>query len=176
MGSPGRCHGVHLYGRSRLRELVESDHFRSPVSLIEGTAVAPVILCDQMFALAPNLLKPFSNVAGDTREAAFNYNLSKTRKIVENAFGRLKARFRFIMKRLEYTLSNAKEAIKTSCILHNTCVALNDNIEPQWENEVHRFDTPYGLPSHNTNICSRGRQEIRAPLTENFFKQAQQTS
>ncbi|CAN8011069.1 unnamed protein product [Ixodes pacificus] len=97
LGTPGRCHDANVYGRSQLRTLVDSVQFQSPTVAIEGTAIAPIILCDQAFPLTTNLLKPFASATSETREAVFNYNLSKTRRIVENAFGRLKARFRIIL-------------------------------------------------------------------------------
>ncbi|XP_064465442.1 uncharacterized protein LOC135376958 [Ornithodoros turicata] len=129
LGSPGRCHDAHVYGRSRLCALVDGEYFRSHVTTIEETPVAPVILCDQAFPLTTNLLKPFPNPPKETPQAVFNYNLSRTRRVVENAFGRLKARFRFVMKRMECRLPTAKRAIRAACILHNVCEALKDNVE-----------------------------------------------
>lgn len=75
VGSPGTYHDAHVDGRSRLREMVESDTFQSPVSLIEDITVAPVTFSDLAFFLTSNVTKPFSNAATKTREAAFNYNL-----------------------------------------------------------------------------------------------------
>lgn len=114
-------------------------HFGLPVAVIEGVEVQPIILCDQAFPLSTNLLKPFPNALPRTRETSFNYNLSRRRRIVENAFGRLKERFRFVMKRMECTLTNAKLAIMASCILHNVCEDLRDTAE-QWEQEASAFD------------------------------------
>lgn len=48
---------------------------------------------------------------------ALNYSLSKATRIVENASGRLKARFRFIMKGMECKLETSVLAIKACCIL-----------------------------------------------------------
>lgn len=123
IGSPGRCHDAHVYGRSKLCKAVQSAHFKSPTATIEGAVVGPLILCDQAFPLTENLVKPYPNAGSGTSEAAFNYNLSKTRRVVENAFGRLKARFRYIMKRMECKLPNARRAIRASCTLHNICEA-----------------------------------------------------
>ncbi|KAL1442756.1 hypothetical protein MTO96_046256 [Rhipicephalus appendiculatus] len=104
VGSPGKCHDAHVYGRSRLKRVAESDQFKSPVSGIEGTPVAPIILCDQVFLLTSHLLKPYANAPSGSKQEVFNYNLSKSRRIVENAFGRVKARFTFIIKRMECKL------------------------------------------------------------------------
>ncbi|KAH7979413.1 hypothetical protein HPB49_009366 [Dermacentor silvarum] len=85
--------------------------FSSPMARIEGTNVPPIILWDQAFPLSPNRQKPFPNAQPGSSEGVFNYNLSKTRRIVENGLGRLKARFRFVMKRMKCKLKKAKLAI-----------------------------------------------------------------
>ncbi|XP_064461857.1 uncharacterized protein LOC135372063, partial [Ornithodoros turicata] len=172
LGSPGRCQDAHVYGRSRLCALVNGDHFRSPVTIIEETSVAPIILCDQAFPLTANLMKPFANASKDTPEAAFNYNLSKTRRIVENTFGRLKARFRFIMKRMECRIPTAKRAIRAACTLNNICEALKDSVEQQWLQEAQIVDGQYGQPSHNTDVCSSRGDQVRGALTKYFWKNA----
>ncbi|XP_077497472.1 uncharacterized protein LOC144108065 [Amblyomma americanum] len=170
VGSPGRCHDAFVYGRSQLSKHIKSDYFQSPVSVIEGVAVAAVVLCDQAFPLTSNLLKPFANALSCSKEAQFNYILSKTRRIVENAFGRLKARFRFVMKRMECKLPTAMRAIKAACVLHNICEALNDPIEQQWVQEVHEFDSLYAQPVHNTTEASSHGNEVRAALATYFSK------
>lgn len=51
----------------------------------------------------------------------YNYHLSKARQIVENAFGRMKARFRYCMKRLECKLDTAEAVMRACCVLNNIC-------------------------------------------------------
>ncbi|CAN7948745.1 unnamed protein product, partial [Ixodes pacificus] len=176
LGTPGRCHDSNVYGRSQLRTLVDSAQFQSPTVAIEGTAIAPIILCDQAFPLTTNLLKPFASATSETREAVFNYNLSKTRRIVENAFGRLKARFRFIMKRMECQLPNAKRAIRAACILHNICEEFRDKVEQQWEHEARELDDLCAQPSHNTDVFNGRGQGVRNALADYFWKHKQRTS
>ncbi|XP_064487325.1 uncharacterized protein LOC135399499 [Ornithodoros turicata] len=173
VGSPGRCHDAHVYGRSRLRSLVDGDHFQSPVVTIEGTFIPPIILCDQAFPLTSNLLKPFANAPKGTPQASFNYNLSKTRRIVENAFGRVKARFRHVMKRMECNTTLAKRSIRTACTLHNICETLSDTVEVQWEQDAHALDMVYAQPSRGTDVCHGGGQAVRNALAAYFWKKYQ---
>ncbi|CAN7976681.1 unnamed protein product [Ixodes persulcatus] len=74
-----------------------------PMVTVNGTTVPPLILCDQAFPLTSNMLKPYprKDVKKDSPQEGFNRQLSSARRVVENAFGRVKARFRFIMKRME---------------------------------------------------------------------------
>lgn len=161
--------------RSKFSERVESNGFQRPLALIEGAHVPPIILCDQAFPLMLNLMKPFANATSGTREAVFNYNLSRTRRVVENAFGRLKARFRFVMKRMECKLPNAKRAIKAACILHNICEDLGDHVEQQWEQEARAIDT-LCQPIHNTGVCGGRGPEVSAALADYFWKRAHRAS
>ncbi|XP_077550672.1 uncharacterized protein LOC144163868 [Haemaphysalis longicornis] len=121
IGSPGRCHDAYVYGRRKLRNFVGSEAFRGPTAEIEEMVVPPIILCDQAFPLSENMQKPYASASPGTPEAAFNYSLSKTRRIVENAFGRLKERFRFTVKRMESDLDTSVLAIKACCVLNNIC-------------------------------------------------------
>ncbi|XP_049273736.1 uncharacterized protein LOC125759317 [Rhipicephalus sanguineus] len=174
--SPGRCHDAGVYAASGLRKVVESAHFKSPQAMIEGTRVAPIILCDQAFPLTGNLMKPFANPQDGTPERVFNYNLSRTRRIVENAFGRLKARFRFVAKRMDCHLPNSKRAIRAACVLHNICENFRDCVEQPWEQEAQQLATLYVQPSHNTQAGTDEGEKTRAAFTEYFSKQVARSS
>lgn len=95
-------------------------------------------------------MKPFSNPQDRKRDQVFNYNLSRTRRIVKNAFGKLKAHFHFVAKRVECHLPNTKHAIKAACILHNICGDFRDCVGLPWEQEAQQLATPYVQPFHNT--------------------------
>lgn len=80
---------------------------KAPSTMISRTAVRPMILCDQAFPLISCLVNPFSHRANFTEDMeSLDYQLSKVRRAVENTFGRLKARFRFIIKWMECNLCN----------------------------------------------------------------------
>ncbi|XP_052131642.1 putative nuclease HARBI1 [Frankliniella occidentalis] len=56
-----------------------------------------VILGDGAFPLHPHMLKPFpQSQQYKPEEIVFNYRLSRARRVVENAFGILSARFRIL--------------------------------------------------------------------------------
>ena len=60
---------------------------------IGNVEISPLILGDSAYSLENWLMKPYSdsgNLSPD--EARFNLALSRSRVVVENAFGRLKAR------------------------------------------------------------------------------------
>ena len=60
---------------------------------IEGVQVPIVLLEDPAYPLMTGLMKPFSHNGRLTdSQTRFNYRLSKSRMVVENAFDRLKLR------------------------------------------------------------------------------------
>ena len=79
-----------------------------PTVTINETGMLPVVLCDQ--ALTANMLKPCprKGVKADSPQEGFNKLLSSAHRVVEKAFGRVKARFHLIMKLMECDLDNAR--------------------------------------------------------------------
>ena len=67
-------------------------------------------------------IKPFSdNGKLSADQLMFNYCLSRARSVVENAFGRLKGRWRYLIKRNDMDLVNVINAIAACTVLHNMC-------------------------------------------------------
>ena len=87
---------------------------------ISNVELSPLILGDSAYSLENWLMKPYSdrgNLSPD--EARFNLALSRSRVVVENAFGRLKGRFQCIAKRLDTTLEHTVNIVTTCCIQHD---------------------------------------------------------
>ena len=60
---------------------------------IQDKNISLFLIGDSAYPLKTFLMKPFAfNTALTNQQKVFNYNLSKARIVVENAFGRLKAR------------------------------------------------------------------------------------
>lgn len=140
-GSPGRNHDAGVFEESRLSKILGSELFEREAKTIEGVLVGPLLLADQAFPLQKNLMKPYPHfgVAGSDAQA-FNFHLSSARRVVENAFGRLKARFRILLKGLECNIVNVKKVIRCCCILHNICEELNDRCDTNWLDALHAED------------------------------------
>ena len=63
------------------------------------------IVGDEAFPLQRNLMWPFAGRAGglSQKQKVFNYRLSRARRIVENTFGILAARWRVFQRPIEVT-------------------------------------------------------------------------
>ncbi|KAH7980034.1 hypothetical protein HPB49_012793 [Dermacentor silvarum] len=89
--------------------------------------------------------------------------------IVENAIGRLKARFRFIFKKdMECDIGNARLVIRACCALNNVCEDLGDTVLQHWLVEVHNNDGGRHQPNHCTDAEEGTGCDVRAALFKHF--------
>lgn len=94
----------------------------SPIPLFENGEPQPhVIVGDEAFPLKTYLLRPYSrhHLGRDEAKKIFNYRLSRARRIVENAFGILAARWRVFRKPLEVQPQTVDKVVLAACCLHN---------------------------------------------------------
>lgn len=130
-------------------------------------AVPFALVADDAFAAGPNIMKPYSakNVNGVQR--IFNYRLSRARRIIENTFGILSARFRVLRQPIQLHETKTRQVKCACCALHNFLLARNTKsyFHPTL---VDRFDDDGNL------IQGEWRQEN---VSNGFFNlQAQRTS
>lgn len=78
-----------------------------------------VIVADDAFALRINVMKPFPGRSLNAAQRIYNYRLSRARRVVENAFGILSARFRVLLKAINLDANKAKRITLACCALHN---------------------------------------------------------
>ena len=130
-GWPGSIHDARVLRLSGVfREIENGTILTRPVTVINRTNVRPLILGDPAYPLRPWLMTPFP--AGGVLTAAqqrFNYRLSKARVIIERAFGKLKSRWRCLLKQLEESTDRVPQTIITCCILHNICIHMDDQLD-----------------------------------------------
>jgi hypothetical protein len=86
---------------------------------VKGRKLPYVFIGDEAFSLRNNFLKPY-NVKQLTRERkVFNYRLSCARRIIENVFGILVARFGIFKTHINIQLDNIKDVVMAICAPHN---------------------------------------------------------
>ena len=145
-----------IFEQSRLKiEHQSNPLFKSNCRIINGVEVPVLLIGDSAFRISDILLKPYPYKADQpNQERVFNYHLSKCKRVVENAFGQLKARFRRIGRGLEVNIDNATPIIQTCCILHNICNNQNDHFKNAWLKEFKKNATRI-QPQTRTTIDER---------------------
>lgn len=91
-----------------------------PKPLPMRTLPVPYLLvADDAFALTTNLIKPFSARNMNAIQRVFNYRLSRARRVVENAFGIMSARFRVMRSPIKLEPVKTRQITLACCVLHN---------------------------------------------------------
>ena len=78
-----------------------------------------VFIGDEAFSLREDFMKPFSQKKLTKERCAYNYYLCRARRVVENAFGILVARFRIFNTAIALNPENIDNVVMCCCVLHN---------------------------------------------------------
>lgn len=173
VGSPGKCNDGYIFGNSSLGKLISNGGLNEYKKNINGTEIATYLLADSAFPLSKHLIKPYpDNVNLPTDKAHFNLCLSGARRIVENAFGRLKARFRVVSKRMEVEMGNVNNIIIACCILNNMCEDLTDTFKGCWMVELlaESATNEREQPDDENLFFTDDGDEVREFLREYFWQ------
>lgn len=123
VGAKGKENDSTVFSRSGFGKAL--NHGRLPIPLPKAlpysdTEVPHVFVGDEAFLLKENFMRTFPRYGGLSYEQkVFNYRLSRARRIVENAFGILTARFRILRGRLQASVTTVDEIVKAVCVLNN---------------------------------------------------------
>ena len=84
-----------------------------------------VLVADDAFAMRPNVKKPYGQRGLTMLQRVYNYGLSRARRIIENVFGIMSARFRVLRKPIHLDAEKTKKVTLACCVLHNYLMATN---------------------------------------------------
>ncbi|XP_036322549.1 uncharacterized protein LOC118736605 [Rhagoletis pomonella] len=98
-------------------------------------------------------MKPYPFYVSQSRQQKhFNYALFKSRRVVENAFGHLKARSRRIGNGIDNSFKNASAIIWSCCVLHNFLNENNDAINENWMQALQTAEANRTYPQHIASL------------------------
>ncbi|KAK4872953.1 hypothetical protein RN001_014982 [Aquatica leii] len=155
IGLPGRMHDARVFRNSDIyRKLTNQENPLLPEAIH--------LLGDSAYPLMTNLMTPFRDNGHLTaRESRYNTKLSSARSVIEQAFGRLKAKFRRLKDLDVCTAEMGTQVIAAACVLHNLTIELEVDDE-EYENDPQIIEEEDGVLNPQQN-----RQE--AELKRNYI-------
>ena len=179
VGARGREGDSGVFERSKFGKLFFAHKLGlpSPVFIEKlGEFLPYVFVGDDAFPINEHLMKPFElEIASRPEEMIFNYRLSRARRVVENAFGILSARFRILRKSMIASETLAENVILATVALHNLHLMREDSIPPK-----QRVYLPPGFADvcKSNGVVKLGRWRKKVPHLRNtiFTELAHQES
>ena len=167
VGWPGKVHDARVFSNSKIyRQSVEGNLFpTSKAKVINGVKVPLCIIADAAYPLLSWVMKPFldnGNLSAD--KSHFNYRLSRARMVVENAFGRLKGRWRCLLKQNEAGIERINSVVATCCVLHNMCEIFNEEFDSDLLTKSEATPSSSQGETNNTNNNASSSENIRKAL------------
>lgn len=109
------------------------------------------------------LMKSFA-ASTDPEEISFNTYLNTARVRVENAFGRLKSRWRILYYKMELDYMLAPKVILTCCILHNIVESNKDFFNINWLKEKQNCENKQPTKCPDPTIPTATAENMRNVL------------
>ena len=127
LGHHGSQSDGGIFKTSSLGKICDSPNIPEDTSIGNSEPIPFFLIRDDAFALTCHMMKsyPYRTAIGD--EKVFNYRLSRARRIIENAFGVMSARFRILLRTMELNVSHAISVPRACIALHNFLLSANDN-------------------------------------------------
>lgn len=119
--------------------------------IINGVKIPYLIIGDPAYELQPWLMKDYPGRGLDADKHFFNQSLNSARVYVEMAFGRLKGRFRMLLKRSDIYYTFMPEVVAACCALHNLIEDSKEHFPSNWLpslDDLNLFPQPAPRTSH----------------------------
>ncbi|EFA13153.1 Putative nuclease HARBI1-like Protein [Tribolium castaneum] len=139
------------------------------------------VVADEAFPLKKFIMRPYPGRQLTHKKRIFNYRLSRARRVIENAFGILTARWRILKHNINAHPKNVDVMVQAIVVLHNFCKTHSSNAQycpPGYtdvgdqDNGGWRIDlNNEPLPSVgrlSANIASRQNYDIRDAMADYF--------
>ena len=171
IGWPGRVHDARVFVNSSLfKRGQDGTLFPDWKETICNKEIPLLVLGDPAYPLLSWLMKAFpDNGSLSRQQKTFNYRLSKARVVVEHAYGRLKGRWRCLLKRNDILIHDLPKLVAACCVLHNVCEIHGETFDEDWMNDIAVHTSASATNTASTSLDNNGRDVRQALMT--YFSQ-----
>ena len=129
---PGSAHDGRVFSNSKITTLLREQKMPMVYQeiFVGYDKVPPLLLGDPAYPLLPFCMKEYPSPQSN-EEVMFNNMLRSARNPIECAFGRLKARWQILNKRIDMQLTSVPEIVYACFVLHNFCEIQGVNIDDE---------------------------------------------
>ena len=122
LGQYGSNNDSGILSNSVMGDLLENGKLKIPKGKVisENVGVLPYyLLGDEIFPLKTWLMRPYPGSQSEETQKVYNYRHSRARRVIENAFGILSARWRIFHKPIRASIDNVEKYTLACLSLHN---------------------------------------------------------
>ena len=121
VGQYGSNNDSDVLAESEIGNAFENNTLNIPPSeLVQGTdlEIPYFLIGDEIFPLKPWLMRPYPGKLPEP-EKVYNYRQSRARRVIENAFAILRARWRIFSHPIKASVENTERYVMACLCLHN---------------------------------------------------------
>ena len=124
IGSYGSNNVSGVFKNSKMGEQFFENKVHIPeADSLEGSSISEKVpyylVGDEAFPLQSWLLRPYPGQGIPEEQVIFDYRLSRARRVIENAFGILSARWRIFMRPIQSSVDSTQMIVRAAVVLHN---------------------------------------------------------
>lgn len=156
---PGSVHDAKVFANSSVNHKLRNN-------ILPGTLQYPVpgelkvphyLIGDPAYPLVPFCMKEYESCSNN-QEVIFNSMLRCARNPIECAFGRLKARWSILTRKMDLKIESIPVVVYACFVLHNFCEKNNSYIDEEMvqsqlnlirQNEIQHINVPHPIYSYN---------------------------
>ncbi|XP_028834153.1 protein ANTAGONIST OF LIKE HETEROCHROMATIN PROTEIN 1 [Denticeps clupeoides] len=172
-GFPGGTEHADILQNSTLWALGREGGLRpDPPRSFMGQPLGYLILGDAGYPLQSWLLKCYPESSHlTTGQHLFNLRLKWARRVVDDAFLRLRARWQCLHKRNDCGIDVVPTMVLACCILHNVCEVHGDTFVEEWVGAVKQGECPQPQFTTPPSSDEDEGEEVRAMYCQYFLQQ-----
>ncbi|KFB35501.1 AGAP003812-PA-like protein [Anopheles sinensis] len=133
---------------------------------INENTVKSFIVTDPPYPLLPWLMHGYTGMSLSSEEETFNEHLAKAKIVVDEAFMKLRARFRILQRKIDIDINFVPQILLTCCILHNLLEKRQVPFCDEWTDLLRDSEQKYPQPdgssatSYTTTVEGEAARDI----------------